>query len=89
MEKSLQLRPTKENWVDAVKVFACILVVLGHFFQSMVKSDIVQETHLCSWFDQTIYYFHVPLFFISSGYLFQKFGYKKSAIGSLILITPR
>lgn len=68
-----ELKRTKENWVDAVKVFACILVVLGHFFQSMVKSDIIPETHLYSWFNQTIYYFHVPLFFICSGYLFQKF----------------
>lgn len=73
MEKSQQLRPIKENWVDAVKILACILVVLGHFFQSMVKSDIIPETHLYSWFNQTIYYFHVPLFFICSGYLFQKF----------------
>lgn len=68
-----ELKRTKENWVDAVKIFACILVVLGHFFQSMVKSDIIPETHLYSWFNQTIYYFHVPLFFICSGYLFQKF----------------
>lgn len=73
MEKSYQLRQTREIWVDAVKVFACILVVLGHFFQSMVKSDIIPETHLYSWFNYTIYYFHVPLFFICSGYLFQKF----------------
>ena len=68
-----ELKRTKENWVDAVKVFACILVVLGHFLQSMVKSDIIPETHLYGWFNQTIYYFHVPLFFICSGYLFQKF----------------
>lgn len=73
-----ELKRTKENWVDAVKIFACILVVLGHFFQSMVKSDIIPETHLYSWFNQTIYYFHVPLFFICSGYLFQKF----TSIGS-------
>ena len=28
---------TREKWVDDVKVIACILVVLGHFFQSMTK----------------------------------------------------
>ena len=27
----------REKWVDDVKVIACILVVLGHFFQSMTK----------------------------------------------------
>lgn len=24
----------KETWIDDIKIFACILVVLGHFFQS-------------------------------------------------------
>lgn len=30
---------TREKWVDDVKVIACILVVLGHFFQSMTKLE--------------------------------------------------
>ena len=62
----------REIWVDNVKVIACVLVVLGHFFQSMVKSEIMADTDLFEWFNQTIYYFHVPLFFICSGYLYQK-----------------
>lgn len=65
---------TWEVWVDNVKVLACILVVLGHFFQSMTKSNIIQESDLYLWFNQTIYYFHVPLFFICSGYLYQKYS---------------
>lgn len=64
----------REVWVDYVKVFACILVVLGHFFQSMVKANILPENHLYTWFNKTIYYFHVPLFFICSGYLYQKYS---------------
>lgn len=62
----------REIWVDNVKVIACILVVLGHFFQSMTKSNILPANDLYQWFNQTIYYFHVPLFFICSGYLYQK-----------------
>lgn len=62
----------REIWVDYVKVIACALVVLGHFFQSMTKADILPETALYQWFNQTIYYFHVPLFFICSGYLYQR-----------------
>lgn len=31
----------REKWVDAVKVIACILVVFGHFFQSMTKANIL------------------------------------------------
>lgn len=62
----------REIWVDNVKVIACMLVVVGHFFQSMTKAGIVPETDSYQWFNQTIYYFHVPLFFICSGYLYQK-----------------
>ena len=64
----------REAWVDQTKTIACILVVLGHFFQSMTKSSILPASHTYNWFNQTIYYFHVPLFFICSGYLYQKFS---------------
>lgn len=33
----------REIWVDNVKVIACILVVLGHFFQSMTKSNVLRK----------------------------------------------
>ena len=72
---------TREKWVDDVKVIACILVVLGHFFQSMTKSNILPENGLYQWFNTTIYYFHVPLFFICSGYLYQKYS-KVNSVGS-------
>lgn len=65
---------SREIWVDNVKVIAFILVVLGHYFQSMTKSNILPSNYLYQWFIQTIYYFHVPLFFICSGYLYQKYS---------------
>ena len=65
---------TREKWVDDVKVIACILVVLGHFFQSMTKANILPENDLYKWFNTTIYYFYVPLFFICSGYLYQRYS---------------
>lgn len=64
----------REIWVDDVKVIACVLVVLGHFFQSMTKANILPINDLYGWFNRTIYYFHVPLFFICSGYLYQRFS---------------
>jgi len=70
----------REKWVDDVKVIACILVVLGHFFQSMTKANILPENDLYQWFNTTIYYFHVPLFFICSGYLYQKYS-KVNSVG--------
>jgi len=65
-------RMQRELWPDRIKLFACILVAVGHFFMSMTSSGILAETLLCTWFVTTIYYFHVPLFFICSGYLYQK-----------------
>ena len=70
---------TREKWLDDVKVIACILVVLGHFFQSMTKANILPASDLYKWFNTTIYYFHVPLFFICSGYLYQKYSKVNSA----------
>lgn len=61
-------------WIDNIKIFACLLVLLGHFFQSMIKSGILPDNALYLWFNQTIYYFHVPLFFVCSGFLYQKFS---------------
>ena len=58
MDKKTAVR-TREKWVDNVKVIACILVVLGHFFQSMTKASILPENDLYEWFETTIYYFHV------------------------------
>ena len=87
---------TREKWVDDVKIIACILVVLGHFFQSMTKANILPENDLYQWFNTTIYYFHVPLFFICSGYLYQKYSkinsvdswYKNVAKKALALGVP-
>lgn len=62
----------REIWVDNVKVIACTLVLIGHFFQSMTRSGVLSANGLYQWFNQTIYLFHVPLFFICSGYLYQK-----------------
>jgi len=59
-------------WVNYIKAFACILVVLGHFFQSMLKSGILCESEHILAFDRIIYSFHVYLFFVCSGYLYQK-----------------
>lgn len=61
-------------WIDNIKIFACLLVLLGHFFQSMTKSGILPDNAIYQWFNQTIYYFRVPLFFVCSGFLYQKFS---------------
>lgn len=77
-------KSSRVRWLDYVKVIACILVVLGHFFQSMTKAGILPVNDLYQWFNTTIYYFHVELFFICSGYLYQRFS-KVNSVRSWIL----
>lgn len=72
MEKTINKTVKKEVWIDNVKVYACVLVVIGHFFQSMISANILNTNSVYEWFEQSIYTFHVQLFFICSGYLYQK-----------------
>lgn len=74
----MKVTKSRELWPDLVKVIACILVVLGHFTQSMVKSGFISGGAPYEWFQLTIYSFHVPLFFICSGYLYQKCSHVNS-----------
>ena len=69
MDKKTAVR-TREKWVDDVKVIACILVVLGHFFasvQSYASGGVLYE-----WFHKTIYYFHIILILFMSTRLFRE-----------------
>lgn len=59
-------------WVNRVKLIACFLVLLGHFLSGLILSNIIVDNIFLQWFSKTIYYFHVPLFFICSGYLYQQ-----------------
>lgn len=85
------MKQSRDNWIDHIKIFACILVAIGHVFQSMCSSAILETGALYEWFDRTIYYFHVPLFFICSGYVYQKYSqvnsfatWKRNALKKLL-----
>lgn len=52
-------------YIDSIKGFAILLVVMGHTFHDFKGINMA--------FIDFIYAFHMPLFFIISGYL----GYKK------------
>lgn len=62
----------REIWIDSVKLCACVLVAVGHLLQSMVSSELISSNPFLTWLETTIYTFHVPLFFLCSGYLHQK-----------------
>ena len=72
---------TKKNrvlWIDRVKLIACFLVLLGHYISGLTISNILENNGVILWFGKTIYYFHVPLFFICSGFLYQEYTKIKS-----------
>lgn len=58
------------DYLDNIKALACVLVVLGHFIMSMDASGIVSFNSFTEWFKETIYMFHVQLFFLCSGFLY-------------------
>jgi len=67
------------NWIDWAKVFTMILVVFGHC--SFTNVDLIYKN--------LVYSFHVPLFFLLSGYLHKDskifISYLKKNIRSLIV----
>lgn len=65
---------TRETWVDAVKGLACGLVAAGHGFQGLVAAGLMSPSRPWALFNDSIYCFHVQLFFLCSGYLWQRYG---------------
>lgn len=59
-------------WIDSLKGFTALCVVLGHVLLGYLQTDTFSEYHaaLSVLFDM-IYSFHMPLFFFISGYLFK------------------
>ena len=66
---------TKENrqfYIDALKGLGIVLVVFGHVLDGYIRGNIYPDskTMLFAQYN-TIYAFHMPLFFILSGYVYQ------------------
>ena len=58
-------------WLDYSRALACVLVAVGHLLMSFEGSIIAGDSVVASFFVQTIYHFHVYIFFFCSGFLFQ------------------
>lgn len=57
--------------IDMCKGFGIVLVVYGHCLRGLVASGKIPETSWLNITDYVIYTFHMPLFFVLSGYFFR------------------
>lgn len=74
MVGNLEKRPSEPNrvaYIDAIKGIGILLMILGH--TSIYQLPVVMH--------KMIYSFHMPLFFIISGFLFNTDKYKNMAFG--------
>lgn len=59
------------DWIDALKGFAILTVVIGHCITDSLSSQTFPEyAALLQMMNDAIYSFHMPLFFMISGYVF-------------------
>ena len=70
---NFQNNKKRELWVDYTKLFACLLVVIGHLLQGLNTAKITWNYNLYFYIDIIIYIFHMPLFMCMSGYLYGKY----------------
>ena len=66
----------RKKWLDICKGIAIILVVMGHVNSSFSNSGILSDSFLLKYVGKFVYSFHMPLFFILSGF---GFGLSKKA----------
>lgn len=59
------------GWLDAAKGAGIILVVFGHVWRGLQAAGLLAAGPIFEAVDRAVYLFHMPLFFIVSGFLFQ------------------
>ena len=64
----------KNLCIDYLKITACFFVLTGHILQGLIKSGLIMQSAQIKWFLDSIYLFHVQLFFLCSGYLYSLSG---------------
>lgn len=69
------------KWVDSLKGFAIILVVIGHVADGYINSGIYpNEQNILYMIFKIIYSFHMQLFFLISGFLFATAYFKEKKL---------
>lgn len=65
------MKPARESWLDSLKGYACLLVILGHVLSGYLDAWTFEDAYSSFYWVRTwIYSFHMPLFFLVSGFTF-------------------
>ena len=62
---------TRLEWVDVLRGVAILLVVVGHSWRGLFGADLMDEAMFAG-LDRSIYSFHMPLFFMISGFYYMR-----------------
>ena len=81
MTKSVENRV---GWLDAIRGIAIVLVVFGHVWRGLESSGLIASQTLFQSLDRAIYLFHMPVFFILSGLLFERTVKRNGVAGSFV-----
>lgn len=65
------------GYIDALKGFAALYVVLGHVANGYIGADIYSDKSFFHSVYNAVYAFHMPLFIMLSGFLFQNAYFQK------------
>lgn len=60
----------RSEWVDAAKGLGILLVVYGHVARGLVNGGVPMDRQWFATLDAAVYAFHMPLFFLLSGWFF-------------------
>ena len=71
----------RENWVDAAKGLAILLVTASHGLQGLWWPKSALGNAFGCIFNESVYCFHFQLFFLCSGYLWQRYGKQDGWMG--------
>lgn len=66
---TLSAPAARQDWLDLARAIAIVLVVAGHTGRGLSAAEVMQGAATDA-FDRIIYSFHIPLFFMISGWLF-------------------
>lgn len=82
--KQIKQNSLRLNWIDYAKGIGIILVVFGHVIKGLITPDLINE-QFYYYSVNFVYSFHMPLFFILSGYFFLS-SYSKRTVLQFVKI---